>query len=65
MQYQNDPNSFATDRDGAAFFGWSRATFWRRVQDGTIPQPVKIGRTSRWRWGWLYQLADDAEREAA
>jgi len=23
-------------------------TFWRRVGDGTIPQPLKIGSLSRW-----------------
>ncbi len=37
-------------RDGAAadMLGCSKATFWRRVADGTIPRPVKIGGMSRW-----------------
>jgi predicted DNA-binding transcriptional regulator AlpA len=45
--------SFVTDpliRDGdaAGMLGCSKATFWRRVADGTIPRPVKIGGMSRW-----------------
>lgn len=26
----------------------SMATFWRRVSDGTLPKPIKIGGLSRW-----------------
>lgn len=37
-----------TAKDGAAFLAISLPTFWRRVADGTIPQPVKIGNLSRW-----------------
>ena len=45
--------SFVTDpliRDGDAdgMLGCSKATFWRRVADGTVPRPVKIGGMSRW-----------------
>jgi predicted DNA-binding transcriptional regulator AlpA len=34
--------------DAAHMLGCSRATFWRRVADETIPRPLKIGGTSRW-----------------
>lgn len=37
------------DAEGAAMLGCSKATFWRRVADGTIPPAIKIGGTSRWR----------------
>ena len=37
------------DRDSARLIGVSRATFWRRVADGTLPGPLKIGAASRWR----------------
>jgi excisionase family DNA binding protein len=40
-------NQFLTVHEVAAMFGVSRATIWRRVQDGTLPQPVKIGRATR------------------
>jgi predicted DNA-binding transcriptional regulator AlpA len=36
------------DRVAAGLLGCSPTTFWRRVADGTIPRPVKIGGMSRW-----------------
>ena len=36
------------DREGAAMLGVSVPTFWRRVADGTIPKPIKLGALSRW-----------------
>jgi predicted DNA-binding transcriptional regulator AlpA len=37
-----------TAREGAAVLQVSIPTFWRRVADGTVPKPVKIGGLSRW-----------------
>jgi predicted DNA-binding transcriptional regulator AlpA len=37
------------DSDCAAILGCSKATWWRRVADGTMPQPVRIGGMSRWK----------------
>ncbi|TNF12797.1 MAG: helix-turn-helix domain-containing protein [Rhodobacteraceae bacterium] len=37
------------DAEAAMMLGCSKATFWRRVADGTIPQAIKIGGMSRWR----------------
>lgn len=36
-----------SDVETAALLGCSRATIWRRVADGTLPRPVKIGGLSR------------------
>ena len=36
------------DKEGAAILGVSTPTFWRRVADGTVPKPIKIGGLSRW-----------------
>jgi predicted DNA-binding transcriptional regulator AlpA len=36
------------DADAAALLDCSKATFWRRVADGTVPRPIKIGGMSRW-----------------
>lgn len=36
------------DREGATLLGMSVPTFWRRVADGTIPKPIKLGGLSRW-----------------
>jgi predicted DNA-binding transcriptional regulator AlpA len=35
-------------REGAAILQISVPTFWRRVADGTIPKPLKLGGLSRW-----------------
>ncbi|SEK08199.1 hypothetical protein MAA5396_04769 [Marinovum algicola] len=55
------------DKDGAKMIGGSVSTFWRRVADGTIPKPIKIGGMSRWRQSWIEQVIQKAEaaREAA
>ncbi|MEL7444703.1 MAG: AlpA family phage regulatory protein [Pseudomonadota bacterium] len=37
-----------TDKEVANIIGCSRATVWRRVADGTLPQPLKIGGSTRW-----------------
>ena len=36
------------DKDAAAMIGASVSTFWRRVADGTFPQPIRIGGMRRW-----------------
>jgi predicted DNA-binding transcriptional regulator AlpA len=42
----NDP--LLTDKEAAKVLHISTPTFWRRVADGTVPKPVKIGSLSRW-----------------
>ena len=37
-----------SDKEVANIIGCSRATVWRRVADGTLPQPLKIGNLTRW-----------------
>ncbi|MCV2870221.1 DNA-binding protein [Defluviimonas sp. WL0002] len=37
-----------SDIEGANVMGFSKSSFRRRVADGTIPPPVKIGGLSRW-----------------
>ena len=37
-----------SDLGVAAIIGFSRATVWRRVADGTLPRPIKIGHLTRW-----------------
>lgn len=56
-----------TDKDGCAIIGCSRPTWWRRVADGTIPKPVKIGNMSRWPRSEIIAVIEraKAEREAA
>ncbi len=36
-----------SDVETAGLLGCSRATIWRRVADGGLPQPLKIGGLSR------------------
>jgi predicted DNA-binding transcriptional regulator AlpA len=37
------------DTDCATLLGCSKATWWRRVSDGTMPPAIKIGGISRWK----------------
>ena len=37
-----------TAREAAPLLGMSEPTFWRRVADGTVPKPLKLGALSRW-----------------
>lgn len=50
------------DAEGAAFLGCSKATWWRRVADGTLPSPIKIGGMSRW---WLSDIKQAIMRAAS
>lgn len=51
------------DSDGALMMGCSKATFWRRVADGTVPAAIKIGGTSRWRLSDIEAVIAKAEAE--
>jgi predicted DNA-binding transcriptional regulator AlpA len=37
------------DTEAAAILGCSRATFWKLVAKGTVPNAIKLGGMSRWR----------------
>lgn len=54
-------------REGAALLACSEPTFWRRVADGTIPPPLKIGGISRWPQSEIIAVIEraKAQREAA
>jgi predicted DNA-binding transcriptional regulator AlpA len=49
------------DTDAARMLGCSKATFWRRVSDKTIPKPVKIGGMSRWPLSEILAVIDQAK----
>ena len=38
-----------SDKTGAALLDLSRSSWWRRVNDGTVPPPIRIGGATRWR----------------
>ena len=37
-----------SDQQVAAILATSRATVWRRTNDGTLPRPIKVGHATRW-----------------
>ena len=53
------------DKESAAILGCSVPTFWRRVADGTIPRPVKIGGMSRWPRSEIIAVIDTAKAQRA
>jgi len=36
-------------------------TFWRRVADGTVPKPVKLGGLSRWPQSEILEVIETAK----
>lgn len=51
------------DSDAAVMLGCSKATFWRRVADGTFPRPVKIGSMSRWPESEIIAVIENAKAQ--
>ena len=50
-----------TAGEGAALLQVSVPTFWRRVADGTIPKPVKLGALSRWPQSEILDVIEKAK----
>ena len=50
-----------SDRGVAEILGCCRATVWRRVADGTLPKPTKIGGLSRWEVADIWARIDAAK----
>ena len=57
----NDP--LLTVRECAAYLQISVPTFWRRVADGTIPRPVKLGGLSRWPQSEIASVIEQAKAQ--
>lgn len=49
-----------SDHAAAAMLGISRATFWRRVNDGSLPKPIKLGAATRWHRSELLAVVNAA-----
>jgi len=49
------------DREAAPILGISIPTFWRRVADGTIPKPLKLGSLSRWPRSEILEVIERAK----
>lgn len=58
----NNIDPLIRDKDASAMMGCSVSTFWRRVGDGTIRPPVKIGGMSRWPQSEIQAVIDDAKQ---
>ncbi|MDQ2089754.1 helix-turn-helix transcriptional regulator [Marimonas arenosa] len=56
-------NRLVRDSEAAGILGCSKATFWRRVADGTIPKPLKIGGMSRWPTSEIFAVIEAAKAQ--
>jgi len=56
-------DTLVRDGDAAGMLGCSKATFWRRVADGTIPRPIKIGGMSRWPQSEIVAVIEHAKAQ--
>ena len=52
-----------TARESATCLQISIPTFWRRVADGTVPKPVKIGALSRWPRSEILEVIETAKAQ--
>ena len=59
----DEPSILLSDNTGAALLGISRASWWRRVNDGTLPRPLKIGGATRWARDEIDAVIDRAKRD--
>lgn len=50
-----------TVRECAEVLQVSVPTFWRRVADGTVPKPIKLGALSRWPRSEIISVIDAAK----
>lgn len=48
-------------REAAEFLQISSASFWRRVADGTVPPPIKLGSLSRWPQSDIAEVIEQAK----
>lgn len=53
------------DKEVAAQLRVSVPTVWRRVKDGTIPRPLKIGSLSRWQQSDISAVIETAKAQRA
>ncbi|MCR8724552.1 helix-turn-helix transcriptional regulator [Frigidibacter sp. ROC022] len=49
-------------REAAGLLSISVPTFWRRVADGTIPKPIKLGGLSRWTKSEILAVIETAKK---
>ena len=63
----NITDPLLTDKNAAKMLGCSVSSVWRRVREGVIPRPLKIGGMSRWPQSEIQSVIDKAllKREAA
>lgn len=52
------------DSEGAELLSCSKATWWRRVADKTLPAPIKIGSMTRWKLSEVYSAIESFEQKA-
>lgn len=54
-----------TAREVAALYRTSVPTVYRRIKDGTIPKPVKLGAHSRWPQSEIIAVIETAKAKRA
>ncbi|CCO24004.1 helix-turn-helix transcriptional regulator [Maridesulfovibrio hydrothermalis] len=61
----NCPDRFINITEVCQMFGISRTTVYRDIQAGVLPQPMKIGRRSRWSQNELEKIQEQIKNKTA
>lgn len=61
MDTATNTDPLLTDKESAAVLHVSVPTFHRRVADGTVPKPLKLGFLSRWPRSEILAVIDAAK----
>lgn len=51
-------------REGAKYLQVSLPTFYRRIADGTLPKPIKMGSLSRWSQSEIWRQSNTPKPSA-
>ncbi|MFC3613348.1 helix-turn-helix transcriptional regulator [Lutimaribacter marinistellae] len=56
-----DVDPLLTVKEAAVILSISVPSFWRRVADGSVPKPIKLGGSSRWPRSEILAVIADAK----
>jgi predicted DNA-binding transcriptional regulator AlpA len=60
----HDPDALARKPQCLEFLGLGNTQFYQLIKDGVVNPPIKLGRSSFWKAGWIREAAKKIEEGA-